>query len=238
VWDPCAVRMHDSAVSAQQVECSCAGRRPQASGTARSGCRTRKAIVEAAAELLTRGATPTVAGIAEAADVSRRTVYLYFPTLEQLLIDATRGALTQSQVDAVFEPSERTDDVGARVEAMARALQGMSPEVERLGRALIRLTVEGDVPGEREQPLPRRYRRIEWIETALAPLRARVDEARFERLVSALAMVVGWEALIVQRDLRGLTPAQGEDLSVWAARALVQATLDEVDAGHPSGDAP
>jgi hypothetical protein len=51
-------------------------------------------------------------------------------------------------------------------------------------------------------------------------------------------MVVGWEALIVQRDLRGLTPAQGEDLSVWAARALVQATLDEVDAGHPSGDAP
>jgi AcrR family transcriptional regulator len=200
--------------------------------------RTRKAIVEAAAEPLTRGATPTVADIAEAADVSRRTVYLYFPTLEQLLIDATRGALSQSQVDAVFEPSERTDDVGARVEAMARALQGMSPEVERLGRALIRLTVEGDVPGEREQPLPRRYRRIEWIETALAPLRARVDEARFERLVSALAMVVGWEALIVQRDLRGLTPAQGEDLSVWAARALVQATLDEVDAGHPSGDAP
>jgi AcrR family transcriptional regulator len=199
--------------------------------------RTRRAIVEATAELLAKGATPTVADIAQAADVSRRTVYLYFPTLEQLLIDATLGALSQSQVDAVFEPPERTNDVGARVEAMARAVQSVSPEVERLGRALIRLTVEGDVPGEREQPLPRGYRRIEWIETALAPLRDRVDEARFERLVSALAMVVGWEALIVQRDLRGLTPAEGEELSVWAARALVQATLDDVGPGHPSGDA-
>jgi hypothetical protein len=47
--------------------------------------------------------------------------------------------------------------------------------------------------------------------------------------VSALAMVVGWEALIVQRDMRGLTAAEGEELSVWAARALVEATLAEAD---------
>ena len=189
--------------------------------------RTRKAIVDATARLIEQGQTPTVADIADAADVSRRTVYLYFPTLEQLLIDATLGALSQANVDRVLELPELSDDVGARVEAVARALQSMSPDIERLGRTLIRLTVESGGAGDGDVPVLRGYRRVEWIERALAPLRDLVDEARFERLVSAVAMVVGWEALIVQRDIRGLTAAEGEELSVWTARALVQATLAE-----------
>ena len=190
--------------------------------------RTRKAIVEATARLLEEGGTPTVADIADAADVSRRTVYLYFPTLEQLLIDAALGALSQAQVDDVLELPELGDDVAGRMAAVARALQTMSPEVERLGRTLIRLTVEsGGAGGEADVPVLRGYRRVEWIERALGPLRDRVGQAAFERLVSAVAMVVGWEALIVQRDIRGLTPTEGADLSVWAAQALVAATLAE-----------
>ena len=38
--------------------------------------RTRKAIVEAAKQLLASGRTPSIDEIARAADVSRRTVYL------------------------------------------------------------------------------------------------------------------------------------------------------------------
>ena len=73
---------------------------------------------------------------------------------------------------------------------------------------------------------PRRgYRRLEWIDAALAPARGRLGPARSRRLAAALAMVVGWEAIIVQRDICGLTPAEGEALSVWAARALVRAAL-------------
>jgi AcrR family transcriptional regulator len=187
--------------------------------------RTRKAIVEATVALLERGVTPTVVEIAGAADVSRRTVYMYFPKLEQLLLDATLGALSQAEVDQVLEPE--LADVGDRVEAMARALQGMSPEVERLGRSMIRLTVEPDMSPESELTPRRGYRRIEWIETALAPIRDQLETENFERLLAALAMVVGWEPLIVQRDICGLTPTQGEELSVWAARALVNAALAE-----------
>jgi hypothetical protein len=103
----------------------------------------------------------------------------------------------------------------------------MSPEAERLGRSLIRLTVDAP-PTAGGDVAPRRgYRRVEWIEKALAPLREQIDPDRFQRLVFALAMVIGWEAIIVQRDICGLTAEQGQDLSVWAARALVQATLTE-----------
>ena len=51
-----------------------------------------------------------------------------------------------------------------------------------------------------------------------------------EGLVSALTLVVGWEALIVLRDIRGLTAAEAEDVSAWMASALLERTLAE-DAG-------
>ena len=196
--------------------------------------RTRKAIVDAAMALLARGGTPSVAEVAAAADVSRRTVYLYFPTFEQLLLDATVGALSQATVDAAIGAPEESD-VAARVERMVRALQHVSPEVERLGRALIRLTVEQGRSSPGTQQPVRGYRRLEWIESAIAPWRTRLGPARWGRLVGALAMVVGWEALIVQRDVCGLSAAEGEQLSVWAAHAFLQASVRELRANRPSG---
>ncbi len=189
-------------------------------GRSRQRRRTRKAIVDAATALLEEGATPSVADIADRADVSRRTVYLYFPTLEQLLLDATVGALSRATVDQALDSADPAEDAEDRVERLVRSLNRMVDETMPLGRTLVRLTVES--PADGAAPAPRRgYRRIEWIEQALAPLRDELDERSFERLVSALALVTGWEAFIVLRDVRGLSRDDEEDVTVWAARALV-----------------
>jgi AcrR family transcriptional regulator len=189
--------------------------------------RTRKAIIDAAIALLARGETPTVNDVAAAADVSRRTVYLHFPSFDQLLLDATIGALSQSPVDRAIEQASPGNDVEARVEQLVRAVHRVSPEVERLGRVLVRLTVDaaGDSPAE--GATRRGFRRIEWIEAALSPWRERFHPARWQRLVASLAMVIGWEAMIVQRDVCGLNAADGEELSVWTARALLKAAFQE-----------
>jgi AcrR family transcriptional regulator len=199
-------------------------------GRFRQRRRTRAAIVAAAMELLAAGHTPSVSDVAEAADVSRRTVYLYFPTLDQLLLDATLGMLSQAAVDEAIEAADTGGDATERVTAMIRAFGSMSTETLPLGRSLIRLTVAPAANGT-DAPSPRRgYRRVAWIERALEPLRPQLDAAAFERLVSALAMVVGWEALIVLQDLRGLDPDDQLNTSLWAARALIRATLAEGDA--------
>src|SRR3954452_15325920 len=83
-------------------------------GRFRQRRRTRAAIVAAAADLLRAGRTPSVNDVAEAADVSRRTVYLHFPTLEQLLLDATLGLLSQEAVDEAIDTADRGDDAGER----------------------------------------------------------------------------------------------------------------------------
>jgi len=187
--------------------------------------RTRKAIIAAAGELLAQGKTPSLNDVAAAADVSRRTIYMYFPTFDQLLIDATLGSFTQNTVEAAIESVKSSKDVAHRVDVMTRAVQRDFAATEQQGRTLLRLTV--DVPSDKRppnQPL-RGYRRIEWIERALEPLRGKVEKKRLERLVSALAMVVGWESLIVARDIRALSLKEAEEVSAWAARVLVDATL-------------
>jgi AcrR family transcriptional regulator len=186
--------------------------------------------VDAAARLLEAGEEPSVAEIAKEADVSRRTVYLHFPTLEQLLIDATAGMLAASGYGDALDLDAYGDDVHARVEGLARALLRMSDEALPLGRRLIRLTVDSP-EGELPQGTPRRgYRRVEWIERAVEPLREHLTDEQFERLVSGLSLVLGWEAMIVLRDLRGLERAQEEDATMWASRALVDAMVAEAEA--------
>ena len=111
---------------------------------------------------------------------------------------------------------------------MIRALHEIAAETLPLGRSLIRLTVAPDASEDDDGPSPRRgYRRVGWIERAIEPLRAQLEPDAFERLVSALAMVVGWEALIVLQDLRGLTPTEQLDTTLWTARALIDAAVTE-----------
>ncbi len=209
-------------------------RKQEETGRAAQRRRTRKAIVAAAAELLSRGTTPSVTEIAEAAEVSRRTVYMYFPTVEQLLVDAALVSITRESVDATLDELDAAgeQDAKSRVEAMTRSVQKLFVSTEQQGRTLIRLTVDGDRdPGATDQPV-RGYRRVEWIERALAPVRGKLGKRRFEQLVSALAMVIGWEALIVARDVRGLSQKEAEDISAWSARALVREALADIE--HPT----
>jgi hypothetical protein len=147
---------------------------------------------------------------------------MYFPTLEQLLLDATLGALSQTTVDPVVQTA--SNDPADRVEQLSRAVNSVAGETMTLGRALIRLTVEGN---EGQKGTPRRgYRRIAWIEEALEPARGILTRKEFERLVSALSVVMGWEPLIVLKDLRDLQQKQAEEILAFAARAIVDATLD------------
>jgi AcrR family transcriptional regulator len=204
------------------------------SGKARQRRRTRNAIVAATTTLLREGESPSVGEIAAAADVSRRTVYQHFPTLQQLLVDATVGMLSQESVDAAIDAADAghlrgatgsTQDAIARVTAMIRVLVESAEQTMPLGRNLLSLTV--GTPPEPGAPPRRGYRRTAWIERALDPLRPELSEPAYERLVSALAMVVGWEALLVLQDLRGLEQADQVETSQWAARALIEATMAE-----------
>jgi AcrR family transcriptional regulator len=182
--------------------------------------RTRKAIVEATSALLAAGADPSVNDIAVAADVSRRTIYTYFPTLDQLLLDAAIGAMGLG-VDAALDAANG-QDAPSRVEVLISALTEEMARTLPLGRKLIKLTV--DLPLDGSGP-KRGYRRIGWIEKAIEPIRPRLSPDQFEQLVSALAVMIGWESFIVLFDVRGLDQDQARQIVTGSALALIDAAL-------------
>lgn len=195
----------------------------------RQKARTRKAVLAAALEMMQRGETPMMGTVAEAAHVSRRTVYVYFPTLEQLLTEAAME-IVRLQVENALD-MHKSDDIETRLDSLVKAGLDSSVAAEVPLRTLVRITVErrlAEAAGGARLTAPLRGgRRVEWIESATEPVRERLGPARFARLVSALSMVVGLEALLVLRDIRGLDHGQMEDVSRWAARVLLQASLDE-----------
>lgn len=197
-------------------------------GRAAQRRRTRAAIIAATQRLLKAGHDPSIDAIAAEADVSRRTIYMYFPTVDQLVTDATSGLLAEKTVDPFLDSPEFSADPVERVDQFARSLLEIADEALPLGRRILRLTVDSE-------PLPdaprRGYRRMEWIERVLEPLRTQLTDEQYERLTSALAVVLGWEAMIVLRDVRGLDPADEERVMRWAARTLVTAILAEAADG-------
>ncbi|MFL6139001.1 MAG: TetR/AcrR family transcriptional regulator [Frankiaceae bacterium] len=214
-------------------------RRGQSSGRPSQGRvaqrrRTRDAIVAAAKRLLADGRTPSIDEIAAAADVSRRTIYMHFPTLDQLLLDATAGLLSEGAVDALLDPDRHGDDVLARVDGLVRAFVELAPDTLPLGRKIIRLTVDAE---QGSDGVRRGYRRRQWIERAVEPLRPRLAGEQFARLVAGLSVVLGWEAMVVLRDVAGLDPAAEERTMRWAARAMVTAMLAEAGEAVDAGEA-
>ncbi|HEY2225034.1 helix-turn-helix domain-containing protein [Actinomycetospora sp.] len=201
---------------------------PATTGREAQRRRTRRAILEATAGLLADGAspaTPSVAEIADAAEVSRRTVYLHFPSLDQLLLDAIVGGLSTPVDEALAEAPD--DDVHARLAALVEGVASTMGSSLGLGRRLVALTV---AQPDRDDGAPRRgYRRVAWIESALAPVRDRLGPAAFADLVSDLAVVVGWEAFIVLTDVRGLGPDEAGAACARAARRTLDAALAEAE---------
>jgi AcrR family transcriptional regulator len=183
--------------------------------------RTRLAIVQATMTLLSRGVEPSINDIAAAADVSRRTVYMHFPTLDQLLLDATLG-LINVDVDKALEDVS-SQDPRERLTVLINEVYATMERSLPLGRRLIKLTVNADPPPGGG---PRRgHRRIEWLEWALLPLRGSLPKRRYEDLLSSLAVMIGWESFIVLLDVRGLPAKRAREVTRQAALALVADAL-------------
>jgi hypothetical protein len=76
----------------------------------------------------------------------------------------------------------------------------------------------------------RGQRRVDWIHRAVEPLRERLTDEQHNRLVSSLSIVLGWEAMIVLRDIRGHAPKREREVAAWTAQSLVRAIIEEASA--------
>lgn len=198
--------------------------------------RTRRLLLDTAMGLMQAGRIPSVTDVAEAAEVSRATAYRYFPT---------QAALVQATVDEALGPilawrSESTD-AHARVEDLLAFAYPRIDEYEATLRAALLQSMEqwsrrrAGMLGD-EAPIYRGNRR-DLLSSAVAPLRAEVGAAEFDRLRQALSLLFGTEAIVVLKDIWGLDGEQARAVALWSAQVLVRATLAESAATREIEDA-
>jgi AcrR family transcriptional regulator len=197
--------------------------------------RTKAALLAAAARLVAAGKSPTVTEVADAANVSRRTAYRHFPTQEQLLVEGALEGLRPEVELAIAsvlpaDTSQLDDDKRAelQLDALLKVMHRTALENEPLLRTMIRLTA-GRPAGSR--PV-RGSRRVDWLTSAVLPVKQRLGAKGFDLLISALTSCVGMDSLFVLQDTRGLSAAAAERVTRWTARALLAAAIAEAKAAH------
>ncbi|MEO8242983.1 MAG: TetR/AcrR family transcriptional regulator [bacterium] len=184
-----------------------------------AAARTRALMVATASEMMRRGKSPSVSEVAEAAGVSRSTAYRYFPTLADMLRSVVAEAL--GPILDWNDPATKGD---ARLTSLySKAFPRLS-EHEATFRAAIRQSLEPSLEQRGDKTLGRGHRRA-LLARALIGSGLTHDQAN--RLVTALSLTFGIEALIVLKDICGLDDGQAEEVAVWSACALLQAARRE-----------
>jgi AcrR family transcriptional regulator len=184
--------------------------------------RTRKDLLQAAAQLMKQGHRPSLDEVAEAALVSRATAYRYFPSMEALLAEASLDVATPDA--AALFGSNVPADPAARLEKVDAALHDMIRANEPALRLMLANSLQRAARGEVESETPlRQNRRTPLIEAALEPARRQFKPGSFDLLAKTLALIVGTEAMVVFKDVLQLDDAEARRVKRWAIRALVEA---------------
>lgn len=193
-------------------------------GRERQKSRTRRALVAAAVELVRAGRNPTVAEVAEAAEVSRATAYRYYPTQDVLLAEVALFAIGGPLV-----PGEEADSSLAAPEAIARLVRRVGEwayDNEPALRTAFRLSLDPS------SGFRRPAHRVGWIADALADVKGEVDPRTFERLSGALTLLLGIDPVVVMSDIANAPREEALETLEWTARTLVQGALGETASGR------
>ena len=189
---------------------------PQGQPRDRQTRRTRRALLAAADALFAEGRVPTVAEVAERADVARATAYRYFPTQEALLLETP--ALGDSNplrtlVEDVAGIADPADRIAEAIRRGAVWTLGREPQF----RAVLRASLDP------ERDTTRPARRRGYIAQLLEPL-ALAPAAR-EQLAAELTLLFGIDPVVSLRDNGDVAPERIPDVLAETARTLVAAAL-------------
>ena len=189
--------------------------------------RTRAALLTSAIQLIRAGKQPTVEEAALAVGISKRTAYRYFASQEHMLADAALEGL-RGRMDEVFA-APAGSDAHMRLGSLTTALRQLGETHERELRMMMRASLDMHLERSEEaaEPPARGTRRLDWIRTALQPVEPELSPQAYAKLVNSLAVCVGIDALIVLRDICGLSGDASEEVMTWMANTLLDRALAE-----------
>ncbi|MEB6660961.1 TetR/AcrR family transcriptional regulator [Achromobacter ruhlandii] len=213
-----------------------ASRQAAASGEPPHGprARMRKILLDAAQRLMAQGITPSVAELAEHAQVSRATAYRYFPSQSALI-----AAVVDESLGPILAWDSTAPDAATRVDELLRFAYPRLQAHEASLRAAIQVSLqqhaEASAGRAGSQPRLVRGHRIDILKRAIAPLAGTLTPAQQDRVAQALSLVYGTEVFLVLKDIWGLDQTEVTEVARWTASAIIRQALADA-AATPAAD--
>ncbi|MEN4921854.1 TetR/AcrR family transcriptional regulator [Achromobacter spanius] len=205
-----------------------ASRQAAASGEPPHGprARMRKTLLEAAQRLMAQGVTPSVAELAEHAQVSRATAYRYFPSQSALI-----AAVVDESLGPILAWDSATPDAAERVDELLRFAYPRLEAHEAPLRAAIQVSLqqhaEASAGKAGAEPRLVRGHRVDILKRAIAPLATDLTPAQQERVAQALSLVYGTEVFLVLKDIWKLDLDAITGVVRWTANAIIRQAIAE-----------
>ncbi|WP_249279061.1 TetR/AcrR family transcriptional regulator [Bordetella genomosp. 5] len=191
--------------------------------------RMRRTLLDTAQRMMAAGITPSVAELAEAAEVSRATAYRYFPSQSALI-----AAVVDQSLGPLLDWQARAGDAGARVDELLTYAYPRLEEHEAPLRAALMVSLQQQAAaraGDQATPLLVRGHRVDTLRHVLAPLADRLEPAALQRVAQALSLLYGTEVFLVLKDIWKLDLEGITDVVRWTAQAIIaQAERDAAGA--------
>lgn len=178
--------------------------------------RTRAELLRAAWELTEQGLQPSVAEVADHAGISRATAYRYFSKPEDMLREAALDAIARKIGNAYPDLPDEAASLEERLETLVGQVFDMVAGNEATFRTFLASTLTG------ADGTKRGARRVAWLTRALEPLRLKLTDVEFRRLVQGLSLTLGIETLIVFKDVCELTTEEARQATIWSALAILR----------------
>ncbi|MEN5162949.1 MULTISPECIES: TetR/AcrR family transcriptional regulator [Achromobacter] len=211
-----------------------ASRQAAASGEPPHGprARMRKTLLDAAQQLMAQGITPSVAELAEHAQVSRATAYRYFPSQSALI-----AAVVDESLGPILAWDSTAPDAATRVDELLRFAYPRLASHEAPLRAAIMVSLQqhAEAAAGKSTAEPRLVRghRVDILKRAIAPLAAELSAAEQARVAQALSLVYGTEVFLVLKDIWNLDLPAVTDVVRWTANAIINQALADANAAKP-----
>lgn len=175
---------------------------------------TRRSIVRALVDLLVEEgpATISIPQVATRAGVSVRTVYHYFPTKEALF-----DGLQEAMPELVETPDGAAPTAPLTPAGLAEAIPAIYRYLEANGD-LFRAISVSEMGGR--LATSRRADRLARMDTALAPLRDRLDPDEYRRLRGIMGLIVSFDAFDSLTEVWGLSRDEAAEAAAWAVETL------------------
>jgi len=179
--------------------------------------KTRARILNAAKTLMSKNRNTSLEEVAQQSNVSRATIYRYFPNLDLLFTEASLDIYYQSP-DVLFEKVKNMT-LEQRIYYLQNYHNQLAQDHELIFRRYLSAVLNESVVSKKKI---RGARRVEAMKLILDSYKNEMSKKDLKNLKNIAPILMGIDSLIVAKDVCGLTNNETNDTLKWGIEMILK----------------